>query len=67
MVQIWWGRTDEEQWGQARWSEQRVKKTRKHVTVIGQAPDRWVFVMGRCLGERTEVIKISDPDEQYKG
>lgn len=28
-MQIKWGGTDEEQWGQARWSEQRVKKTRK--------------------------------------
>lgn len=64
-VRIRWGGTDEEQWGQTRWSEQRVKKTRRHVAVIGQAADHWVFVMGRCLEERTEVIKISDPDEWY--
>lgn len=66
-VWIRWGGTDEEQWEQTRWSEQRVRKTRKHVAVIGQAPDHCVFLMGRCLEERIEVMKLSGPDEQYKG
>lgn len=66
-MQIRWGGTDEEQWGPTRFGEQRVRRTREHVAVTGQAPDHRVFAMGRCLGETTEVNKISDPDEHHRG